>query len=65
MEFLNFYIGDDSMINKFLEKLRRYRNNEDITIEELNNIIKINEKSILLDVRSPQEYDEGHLNRSN
>ncbi len=53
------------MINKFLEKLRRYRNNEDITIEELNNIIKINEKSILLDVRSPQEYDEGHLNRGN
>lgn len=52
------------MINKFLEKLKRYRIDENITIEELNNIIKMNKESILLDVRSPQEYNEGHLNRS-
>ncbi len=50
-------------INNFLLKLRGYRNDEDITIEEVRNIIKMNEESILLDVRSPQEYGEGHLNR--
>ena len=53
------------MINKFLEKLKKYRNSEDVTIEELNNLVKTNENSILLDVRSPQEYNEGHLNRCN
>lgn len=52
-------------IRKFLGRLKEYRNNEDIGIEELKNIIKMNETSILLDVRSPQEYNEGHLNRSN
>jgi len=52
------------MINKFLEKIKRYRNEEDITIVELNNIIKMNRECILLDVRSPQEYKEGYLNRS-
>lgn len=52
-------------ISKFLESLKKHRNNEDISIEELENIIKTNEETILLDVRSPQEYKEGHLNRSN
>lgn len=52
------------MINKFLGKLKKYRNDENITIVELSNIIKINKECILLDVRSPQEYNEGHLNRS-
>ena len=52
------------MMNKFLNRIKRYRNNENITIGELNNIIKINKEAILLDVRSPQEYKEGHLNRS-
>ena len=52
-------------IRKFLGRLKEYRNNEDIGIEELKNIIRMNETSILLDVRSPQEYNEGHLNRSN
>ena len=33
--------------------------NGDITIEELNN--KIAQGAILLDVRSNQEYNEGHL----
>ena len=33
--------------------------NGDITIEELNN--KIAQDAILLDVRSNQEYNEGHL----
>ncbi len=52
-------------IRKVLGKLKNYRNNGDIGIEELKNIIRMNETSILLDVRSPQEYNEGHLNRSN
>ena len=52
-------------IRKFLGRVKEYRNNEDIGIEELKNIIRMNETSILLDVRSPQEYNEGHLNRSN
>lgn len=50
-------------IKNLLGKLRQYRNNGDISIQELNNIIKMNEEAILLDVRSPQEYREGHLNR--
>ncbi len=49
------------MINKFLQKIKRYRNDEDINIIELNNILKINNECILLDVRSLQEYEEGHL----
>ena len=51
------------MMNEFWGKIKRYRNNEDIGISELNNIIKTNKECILLDVRSPQEYKEGHLNR--
>ena len=39
------------------------RNIESITIEELKEIIKNNSNAILLDVRSKQEYNEGHLNR--
>ena len=48
-------------INRFLVRLKKYRNNEDITIQELLTIMKTNEEAILLDVRSPQEYEEGHL----
>lgn len=65
MEFLNLFKGDIMNINKLLVKLKKYRNDEDISIEEVKNIIKVNEESILLDVRSPQEYKEGHLNRGN
>ncbi len=65
MGFLNLYKGDNMNLNKILKKLKNYRNNEDISIQELNNIVKINEEAILLDVRSPQEYREGHLNRIN
>ena len=51
-------------IKSLLKRVTRYRNNEDINIDELINIMKMNEESILLDVRSIQEYNEGHLNRS-
>lgn len=51
-------------MNMILEKIKRYRGNNDINIQELKNLIRINDEAILLDVRSPQEYNEGHLNRS-
>lgn len=49
-------------IKEFLIRLKNKRNNGNIGIEELKNIIKMNETAVLLDVRSPQEYNEGHLN---
>lgn len=51
-------------ISIILKKIRRCRNNQDIKIEELKDIMNLDEQVILLDVRSPQEYAEGHLNRS-
>ena len=36
---------------------------ESITIDEVEKNIKNNSNAILLDVRSKQEYNEGHLNR--
>ena len=52
-------------INKLLKGLKKYRDDAEITIEEVRNIMQTNEEAILLDVRSPQEYKEGHLERSN
>ena len=46
---------------KLYKIFKNYRNSEDINIEELNNLIKINREIILLDVRSPQEFKEEHL----
>ncbi len=51
-------------INKILRTIKKYRNNENITMTEAQNILKTNEDVVLLDVRSPQEYKEGHLERS-
>lgn len=43
--------------------LKRYRYSpKDININELKEISQNSEKVILLDVRSPQEFKEGHLN---
>lgn len=44
--------------------LGKYRYAEDIGIKELNTLIRQNPDCILLDVRSVQEYKEGHLNRA-
>ena len=53
-------------IKDIFNKLRNYRDDkEDININELKEIIKMNPNSILLDVRSPQEYDEGYIKRGN
>lgn len=38
---------------------RDYKNNYDINMNELNKLIK--QGATLVDVRSPQEYKEGHL----
>lgn len=53
-------------IKNIIGKLKHYRDNrEDINVSELIDIVKTNPNTILLDVRSPQEFKEGHLNRSN
>ena len=49
----------------FFKKIKTHRNIQDIGVEELRNIININNDLILIDVRSPLEYSEGHLNRCN
>lgn len=63
MEFFKLYKGD--YMYGFIKRTKKYRTNKDISIEELKNIIDLNNKAVLLDVRSPQEYNEGHLNRRN
>lgn len=40
---------------------KKYRSKENISKEELNAIMNNNQNVVLLDVRSPQEYDEEHL----
>lgn len=40
------------------------RDKNDINIYELNEMICLNPNIILLDVRSKQEYNEGHLNNA-
>ena len=40
-----------------------YRNENNISINEMLEMIKTNENVILLDVRSKQEYREGHIRR--
>ncbi len=45
-----------------LNKFKNYnREDKDISIEEINEMMHLNTNIILLDVRSPQEYKEGHL----
>ena len=44
--------------------VKSYRcNRKDININELKSILNSNDNVMLLDVRSPQEYREGHLDR--
>ncbi len=49
------------MINlkNWIKKL--YRSKENLTKEEMKEIFNNNTNVILLDVRSPQEFEEGHL----
>lgn len=50
-------------IKKILKRDRNWKSNE-IDYENAKVIIKNDEEAILLDVRSPQEYKEGHLEGS-
>ncbi len=43
---------------------RIYRSKENLTKEELKEVLKNYSNVILLDVRSHQEYEEGHINRA-
>ena len=57
-------MGDSMSVKNIFNILKRNRENEDdINIRELNEIIRTNSNAILLDVRSPQEYNEGGLKR--
>ena len=47
------------MIEKNFELKRSFDNNKDITKEDLEAYIK--QGAIIIDVRSPQEYREGHV----
>jgi rhodanese-related sulfurtransferase len=47
---------------KILKNLRDKRETFEINYNEMNDIIKNNDNVIILDVRSPQEYEEGHIN---
>lgn len=49
-------------MKNFIKKLYRSRNN--ITKDEMKFMLKNYSNVILLDVRSPQEFAEGHLNNS-
>ena len=50
------------MLKRILKKINdRYK--ENISKQEMIEILKNNENVILLDVRSVQEYNEGHLPR--
>ncbi len=49
---------------KILNFLKFSRQNQNLSLNEIKEIIKNNENAILVDVRSRQEYLEGHLNGS-
>lgn len=52
------------MLKKIKEFLYRSLTNGEITYQELERMINTDEKAILLDVRSPQEYREAHLEKA-
>ena len=49
---------------KILNFLKFSRQNQNLSLNEIKEIMKNNENAILVDVRSRQEYLEGHLNGS-
>lgn len=49
---------------KILNFLKFSRQNQNLSLNEIKEIMKNNENTILVDVRSRQEYLEGHLNGS-
>lgn len=53
--------GSEKMIKTIRKILYRSIDNKEISYENLNDFMK-NKKVFLIDVRSNQEYEEGHLN---
>ena len=53
--------GSEKMIKTIKKILYRSIDNKEISYENLNDFMK-NKKVFLIDVRSNQEYEEGHLN---
>lgn len=53
--------GSEKMIKTIKKILYRSIDNKEIPYENLNDFMK-NKKVFLIDVRSNQEYEEGHLN---
>ena len=52
------------MFRKIKQILYRSLDSKEISYKKLEEILKNNSKAILVDVRSKQEYNEGHLNGS-
>lgn len=52
----------EKLKNSFKKKSKRSFHKKDININELEKLLK--EEAVLVDVRSPQEYREGHLERA-
>jgi len=50
------------IIKEMFSKKRTIENINNISYTKMQEILKENEGTILLDVRSPQEYNEGHIN---
>ena len=53
--------GSEKMIKRIKEILNRSIDNKEISYEYLNKLMK-ERKAFLIDVRSSQEYEEGHIN---
>lgn len=53
-----------NLVGKVYGKQIRFRNKENITMQEALEILSKNKNAVLLDVRSSQEYNEGHLQAS-
>lgn len=47
-------------MKRWITKL--YRSKENLTKDEIKQMLRNNTNAVLLDVRSHQEYEEGHLN---
>lgn len=50
------------VLKRLIRKI--YRHKENISLNEMAEILKTNNNAILLDVRSEQEYSEGHISGS-
>lgn len=53
----------EKFLNRIIKLISKTRASEDIDIYELKEIMK-KENTVLIDVRSEQEFNEGHLERA-